>query len=73
MQKKEGVIDKSMAKYLISDMSNRVAKRSLSIVGDIGSVEKCPIVRMWRDIRVFSIFAGTNEVMKSIIAKSKAF
>lgn len=73
MQKKEGVIDTSMAKYWISDMANRVANRCLSIVGDIGSVEKCPIVRMWRDIRVFSIFAGTNEVMKSIIAKSKAF
>lgn len=73
MQKKEGVIETSMAKYWISDMANRVANRCLSMVGDIGMREKCPIVRMWRDIRVFSIFAGTTEVMKSIIAKSKAF
>ncbi|MFH0998535.1 MAG: acyl-CoA dehydrogenase family protein [Pseudomonadota bacterium] len=73
MQKKEGAIETSMAKYWISDMANRVANRCLSMVGDIGMREKCPIVRMWRDIRVFSIFAGTNEVMKSIIAKSKAF
>jgi acyl-CoA dehydrogenase len=71
--KKEGVIDTSMAKYWISDMANRVANRCLSMVGDFGMCEACPIVRMWRDIRVFSIFAGTSEVMKSIIAKSKAF
>ena len=27
-------------------------------------------LRSWRDVRVMSIFAGTNEVMKTIIAKS---
>ena len=73
MQRKERVIDTSMAKYWISDMANRVANRCLSMVGNIGMSETCPVVRMWRDIRVFSIFAGTSEIMKSIIAKSKAF
>jgi acyl-CoA dehydrogenase len=32
-------------------------------------LEACPIARAWRDVRVMSIFAGTNEIMKSIAAK----
>ncbi|RLC16930.1 MAG: acyl-CoA dehydrogenase, partial [Deltaproteobacteria bacterium] len=42
----------------------------MEIIGEFASDEQCPIVREWRDTRVFSIFAGTNEIMKNIIAKS---
>ncbi|GAB6906489.1 Acyl-CoA dehydrogenase domain protein [Desulfosarcina cetonica] len=73
MHNKADATETSMAKYWISDMANRVANRCLCLVGDVASQESCPIVRMWRDIRVFSIFAGTNEIMKNIIAKAKAF
>jgi acyl-CoA dehydrogenase len=73
MRNKADAMETSMAKYWTSNMANRVANRCLSLIGNIGMQERCPIVRMWRDIRVFSIFAGTNEVMKSIIAKSMAF
>jgi len=30
---------------------------------------KYPMARAWRDVRVMSIFAGTNEIMKGIAAK----
>ncbi|MDQ7782876.1 MAG: acyl-CoA dehydrogenase family protein [Desulfomonilaceae bacterium] len=29
-----------------------------------------PIARAWRDVSVMSIFAGTDEIMKTIVAKS---
>jgi acyl-CoA dehydrogenase len=32
--------------------------------------ESCPVVRTFRDVRVTPIFAGTNEIMKSIVAKN---
>jgi acyl-CoA dehydrogenase len=50
-------------------MVRRVADRGLDLFGDFGIFEECPIVRGWRDVRVMSIFAGTNEIMKNIAAK----
>jgi acyl-CoA dehydrogenase len=58
-----------MAKFWTTDLASRTADRALSILGDFGTVESCPIVRAWRDLRVMSIFAGTNEIMKGIAAK----
>jgi acyl-CoA dehydrogenase len=50
-------------------MLNRVANRSLDLCGDFAISEKCPIVRAWRDAKIMTIFAGTNEIMKNIAAK----
>ncbi len=64
------VVETSMAKYWITDMVNRTADRCLDLLGSHGTLERCPIVRAKRDVRVMPIFAGTNEIMKVIIAKS---
>ena len=50
-------------------LGKRVATRGLDLVGEAGSLEKCPLARGFRDVRVMSIFAGTNEIMKGIAAK----
>ncbi len=63
------VVETSMAKFWTTDMVNRIADRSLDIMGNDGMLEKFPIARAWRDVRVMSIFAGTNEIMKGIAAK----
>jgi acyl-CoA dehydrogenase len=59
----------SMAKYWCTEMANRAANTCLDLCGNFGMTEECPIVRTFRDIRVFPIFAGTNEIMKNIVAK----
>jgi acyl-CoA dehydrogenase len=59
----------SMAKYWCTEMANRAANTCLDLCGDFGMTEECPITRTFRDIRVFPIFAGTNEIMKNIVAK----
>ena len=69
IEKKNIVVETAMAKFWTTDLANRTADRALSILGDFGTVESCPLVRAWRDVRVMSIFAGTNEVMKGIAAK----
>ena len=63
------VTETSMAKYWTTDLLNRVANRALDLCGDFGMLEKCPLARAWRDAKVTTIFAGTNEVMKQIAAK----
>ncbi len=69
IEKKNIVVETSMAKFWTTDLANRTADRALSILGDFGTAESCPIARAWRDMRVMSIFAGTNEIMKGIAAK----
>lgn len=63
------VIETSMAKYWTTEMVKRVADRCLDLIGDYGMLEKCPLARAFRDVRVMPIFAGTNEIMKGIVAK----
>lgn len=66
---REIIVETSMAKYWTTEMANRVANRCMDLFGESAVLEKCPIVRGWRDVRVLSIFAGTNEIMKAIAAK----
>jgi acyl-CoA dehydrogenase len=69
MEGENVVIETSMAKYWTTDMVKRIADRSLDFCGTFGILEKCSLAQAWRDVRVMSIFAGTNEIMKSISAK----
>jgi len=69
MEKKNVVVETSMAKYWSTDMVNRIAGRALDLAGEPAMLETCPIDRAFRDVRVMSIFAGTNEIMKGITAK----
>ena len=69
VEKKSIIVETCMAKYWTTEMVRRVADRGLDLFGNFGIFEECPIVRGWRDVRVMSIFAGTNEIMKNIAAK----
>jgi len=69
MEKKQIIVETSMAKYWTTEMLNRLANRALDLCGDFAMSEKCPIVRAWRDAKIMTIFAGTNEIMKNIAAK----
>lgn len=62
----------SMAKYWIPEMANRIAYDCLQLHGGYGYMEEYPICRFARDVRVIPIFAGTTEVMKSIVGKMMA-
>ncbi len=69
MARENVVIETSMAKFWTTEMVKRVADRCIDLLGNEGMRETCPIVRAYRDVRVMSIFAGTNEIMKGIAAK----
>lgn len=59
----------AMAKYWIAEMANRVAYNCVQMHGGYGYIEDYPICRDFKDIRVQTIWAGTSEVMKTIIAR----
>ena len=60
----------SMAKAWLGEMVNRVAYQALQLHGGYGYCEEYRISRLYRDVRILSIFAGTTEIMKLIIARS---
>ena len=70
MEDKDVVTETSMAKYWTSDLAQRVVGRCMDLVGPFAMDGKCPLERAFRDLRVTTIFAGTNEIMKRIISQS---
>lgn len=59
----------SMLKLKTSDLINEVAYKCLQMFGGYGFMEEYEIARIYRDVRVIPIYAGTSEIMKEIIAK----
>lgn len=66
---KEHTLEASMAKYYASEMANRVAYQSLQIHGAHGYSKDSKIERLYRDARATTIYEGTSEVQKMIIAR----
>ncbi|HZI21727.1 MAG TPA: acyl-CoA dehydrogenase family protein [Gemmatimonadales bacterium] len=61
-------ITAAMAKYWLTDCQCRVVDQCLQLHGGYGYMTEYPIARLWADSRVQRIYAGTNEVMKELIA-----
>ncbi len=59
----------SMAKYWVAETYKKVCDEVLQIHGGYGYMMEYPIARDYLDARIQTIFAGTSEVMKVIIAK----
>ena len=59
----------SMAKLWQTEMLSEVVDRCLQLFGGYGYMLEYPISRAYMDARVQRIYAGTNEIMKLIIAR----
>jgi acyl-CoA dehydrogenase len=67
---KDVVTKVSMAKWKLTENAKRIATECMQLHGGYGYMEEYEIARRFRDIPVASIYAGTNEIMKTIIAKN---
>lgn len=63
------VKEASMCKWWHTDMLQRVCDRCLQLFGGYGYMAEYPISHAFVDARVQRIYAGTNEIMKVIIAQ----
>ncbi|EKF74196.1 acyl-CoA dehydrogenase [Alcanivorax hongdengensis A-11-3] len=57
-------------KYYITDLQCEVIDECLQLHGGYGYMWEYPIARMFADSRVQRIYGGTNEIMKTIVAKA---
>ena len=60
----------SQAKLLATQVACEVADDAIQILGGHGYMREFPVERAWRDARLARIGAGTDEIMKEIIAKT---
>ncbi|WP_449621975.1 acyl-CoA dehydrogenase family protein [Robertmurraya sp. Marseille-Q9965] len=70
INKEEVVTKVSMAKWKLTETARKIATECMQLHGGYGYMEEYEIARRYRDIPVASIYAGTNEIMKTIIAKN---
>jgi citronellyl-CoA dehydrogenase len=61
----------TMAKLYTTELSQKIAYDCMQIFGGFAYTTEYPIGRMWRDLRLNTIGAGTSEIMKEIIAKEE--
>ena len=59
----------SKAKLYASEMVNRVVYKAVQIHGSVGYSRETDVERMYRDARVVSIYEGTSEIQRMIIAR----
>jgi acyl-CoA dehydrogenase len=62
--------DSARIKLFMTEMQGRVVDKCLQVHGGYGYILEYPIAGLYVDARVSRIYGGTNEVMKTIIAKS---
>jgi alkylation response protein AidB-like acyl-CoA dehydrogenase len=58
-----------MAKLYASEMSNRAVDKAVQIHGGYGYIDEFPVERYFRDARVQTIYEGTSEVQRMVIAR----
>ncbi len=58
----------SMAKLFASESANDAAYKATQIHGGYGYIEEFPVERYYRDARVFTIYEGTSEIQRKVIA-----
>jgi len=63
------VTEVSMAKWWTTDLQKRLTAECLQLHGGYGFMREYPISEDYADAAVQSIYAGTNEIMKVIIAR----
>ncbi len=59
----------SKSKLYASEMVNRVVYKAVQVHGSVGYSRETDVERMYRDARVITIYEGTSEVQRMIIAR----
>jgi acyl-CoA dehydrogenase len=65
----EIVAEVSMAKWWTTDLQRRISAECLQLFGGYGFMDEYPISQDYADAAVQTIYGGTNEIMKVIIAR----
>ena len=60
----------AMAKLFASEACNRIAYKALQIFGGYGYIKDFAVERFFRDARITTLYEGTSEIQRLVIARS---
>lgn len=60
----------AMAKLFASESANRIAYRAVQVHGGSGFVNECRVEQLYRDARITTIYEGTSEIQRLVIARN---
>ncbi|MFI7065129.1 acyl-CoA dehydrogenase family protein [Kribbella sp. NPDC050124] len=60
----------SMAKLKAGEVAVRVTEEAIQILGGNGYTREYPVERMHRDAKIYTIFEGTSEIQRLVIARA---
>jgi alkylation response protein AidB-like acyl-CoA dehydrogenase len=59
-----------MSKLFASEAAVKVTEEAIQILGGYGYVRDYPVERWHRDSKIYTIFEGTSEIQRLIIARA---
>jgi len=62
----------SMAKLFASEMAERTCSAAIQTLGGYGYLSEFPVERIYRDMRVCTIYEGTSDVQRIVISRALA-
>ncbi|MFT7111190.1 MAG: alkylation response protein AidB-like acyl-CoA dehydrogenase [Psychrobacter glaciei] len=71
LDKKLTIATAAGLKQITTDLQCKVMDECVQLHGGYGYMNEYPIARAWADSRVQKIYAGTNEIMKEIVARAE--
>jgi alkylation response protein AidB-like acyl-CoA dehydrogenase len=60
----------SMFKLVTGESAVRVTEKAMQILGGNGFTREYPVERMARDAKIHTIFEGTSEIQRLVIART---
>ena len=60
----------SMSKLFAGETAVKVTEEAIQILGGYGYVRDYPVQRWYRDAKIYTIFEGTSEIQRLIIARA---
>ena len=58
-----------MSKVFCTEAANRHASEAVQIHGGYGYIDEFPVERYFRDARVQTLYEGTSEIQRKVIAR----
>ena len=60
----------SMSKLKAGEVAVSVAEKAVQILGGAGYVRDHPVERWYRDAKIYTIFEGTSEIQRLVVARA---
>jgi acyl-CoA dehydrogenase len=60
----------SMSKLKAGETAVRVTEQAVQVLGGYGFIKDFPVEKWYRDSKIYTIFEGTSEIQRMVIARA---